>query len=379
MSKKILEEIRKTGFSLEQLAGQYPDIYMLDNVPQNEEYHAEGDVLTHTGLVCQNLIELPEWKELEGKEQEVLFLAAVFHDIGKAFCTKLQDGKWASPKHTIIGEKKFRGIIYRNIENYGLTWEEREYIAKLIRYHGTPIWSWAKRRPEFDLLKASESISMKMLYILSKADAKGRIGNGKEKMIERVELFAEYAKELGIWEKPYTFVDAYTKYQYFHREDMWQGAVLYNDTTFDVILMSGLPLAGKDTWIERQQLGFPVVSLDKIRQDLKILPSKKSDKVVQAAMEQAKKYLRKKEPFIWNATNLVQETRQRLVQFFSNYGARVHIVYLEAPYKELKARNQVRERYIPEQVLEEMIDKLEIPAPWESYEVKADFNEKRDK
>ena len=370
MSKKILEEIRKTGFSLEQLAEEYPDIYMLDNIPQNKEYHAEGDVLTHTKLVCQNLMELPEWRELGEKEQELLFLAAVFHDIGKAFCTKFQDGKWTSPKHTLIGEKKFRGIVYRNIENYGLTWEEREYIAKLIRYHGTPVWAWAKRRPEFDLLKASESISMKLLYILSKADAKGRIGSGREKMLEHVELFAEYTKELGIWEKSYTFADAYTKYQYFHKDNVWQGAALYNDTTFDVILMSGLPLAGKDTWIETHPFQIPVISLDKIRQELKISPSKKSDKVVQAAMEQAKKYLRKKEAFIWNATNIVQETRQKLIQLFSGYGARVHVIYLEVPYKELQVRNQIRERYIPEKVLEEMIEKLEIPVPWESYSVR---------
>lgn len=87
-------------------------------------------------------------------------------------------------------------------------------------------------------------------------------------------------------------------------------------------------------------------------------------------MEQAKKYLRKKEAFIWNATNIVQETRQKLIQLFSGYGARVHVIYLEVPYKELQARNQVRERYIPEKVLEEMIEKLEIPAPWESYSVR---------
>jgi predicted kinase len=44
-------------------------------------------------------------------------------------------------------------------------------------------------------------------------------------------------------------------------------------------------------------------------------------------------------------------------------------VYLEAPYQELLDRNQKRERYIPEPVLEEMIRKLEPPAPWESFTV----------
>ena len=39
-------------------------------------------------------------------------------------------------------------------------------------------------------------------------------------------------------------------------------------------------------------------------------------------------------------------------------------LYLEVPYKELLARNHIRKRHIPENVLETMIQKLEIPAPW---------------
>lgn len=74
--------------------------------------------------------------------------------------------------------------------------------------------------------------------------------------------------------------------------------------------------------------------------------------------------MRQRKPFIWNATNIIQETRQRLVSLFAGYGARVHIVYLEAPYQELLDRNRKRARYIPEPVLEDMIRKLELPAPW---------------
>ena len=44
-------------------------------------------------------------------------------------------------------------------------------------------------------------------------------------------------------------------------------------------------------------------------------------------------------------------------------------MYLEAPYRELLRRNEKRSRHIPVSVLERMIDKLEIPAGWEGYEV----------
>ena len=35
---------------------------------------------------------------------------------------------------------------------------QREIAAKLIRYHGLPVWFWTKDRIECDLLKAAESI-----------------------------------------------------------------------------------------------------------------------------------------------------------------------------------------------------------------------------
>lgn len=150
---------------------------------------------------------------------------------------------------------------------------------------------------------------------------------------------------------------------------MWHGAQLYNDTCFDVIVMAGLPLAGKDTWIEKNRPQLPVISLDALRETMKIPPTKSSGKVVQAALNQARVFLRDRQPFIWNATNLLRETRKKLITLFSDYKARVHIYYLEVPYHELLERNQIRTRYIPDKALEEMIRKLEPPEPWEAEKV----------
>lgn len=368
MEQKILEGIRNSNFSLSWLTVHCPELSMLKDIPQNLEFHGEGDVYNHTKMVCEKLTGLTEWQESSQEDQELLFLAAAFHDIGKTICTKQEDGKWVSPKHTMIGEKEFRRLAYREAARFGLSFRQRETVAKLIRYHGMPVWFWTKSRPEFDLLKAAESIPLRLLYLLSKADVQGRITNSPGQIEEHVELFADYAKELEIWENPYEFANPYTRYQYFHKEGLWHKAALYDDMEFDVILMSGLPLSGKDSWIEKNGMDMPVISLDEIREQLGIPPAKGSGKVVQTATEQARIYLRQKKPFIWNATNIIQETRQKLIRLFAGYGARVHIQYLEVPYQELLARNQKRVRYIPEPVLEEMIQKLEVPAPWEAYE-----------
>ncbi len=369
MHCNICDEMSENGFSLSRLAKQYPELSALKQIPQNPEYHGEGDVYQHTEMVCQRLTESALWQFLPSDEQTLLFLAAAFHDIGKSVCTKQEDGVWVSPRHTLLGEKVFRCLAYREAQRFGLTFRQRETVAKLIRYHGLPVWFWTKERPDFELFRASETIPLRLLYLLSHADVLGRIAKDTKELAQQVELFAEYAKELGVWDNAWTFSDAYTRFQFFHRQDMWHGAQLYNDTCFDVIVMAGLPLAGKDTWIEKNRPQLPVISLDALRETMKIPPTKSSGKVVQAALNQARVFLRDRQPFIWNATNLLRETRKKLITLFSDYKARVHIYYLEVPYHELLERNQIRTRYIPDKALEEMIRKLEPPEPWEAEKV----------
>ncbi|MCI9500788.1 MAG: AAA family ATPase [Hungatella sp.] len=364
---RILAAVRDSGFSMDRLGQRYPELDILKAVPQNPQYHGEGDVYTHTDLVCREVTNLQEWGELTGKEQELLFLAAAFHDIGKPSCTKLEEGKWTSPRHTIVGEKVFRAMAYRQHPRFGLTWEERETAAALIRHHGLPVWFLTKGRPERELLKAARSVPMKLLYLLSKADVRGRRSRETGQLEEQVELFGEYVKDLGVWEHPYEFANPYTQYEYFHRDSLWQGSRLYDDTLFDVYMMAGLPLAGKDTWIQKNGGDLPVISLDQIREEMGIPPKKGSSKVVQLACERARQRLRKKEPLIWNATNLIRENRERLCGMFAAYGARIHLIYLEVPYEEMLTRNKKRERYIPVKVLESMVDRMEMPASWETH------------
>ena len=140
-NKGILDRIRESGFCLDRLAEYYPELGILKGVKQNPEYHAEGDVYVHTGMVCGELLKLPEWDGLPKREQEMLFLAAAFHDIGKPACTKFEDGRWTSPKHTVVGEKVFRAMAYRGADRFGMDFWERELAAKLVRFHGLGLYS----------------------------------------------------------------------------------------------------------------------------------------------------------------------------------------------------------------------------------------------
>ena len=51
--------------------------------PQDVRWHGEGDVLTHTRMVCEALGALPQYAELPGRQREILMAAAMLHDVGK--------------------------------------------------------------------------------------------------------------------------------------------------------------------------------------------------------------------------------------------------------------------------------------------------------
>jgi predicted kinase len=133
--------------------------------------------------------------------------------------------------------------------------------------------------------------------------------------------------------------------------------------------MAGLPGAGKDTWIHEHVADLPMVSLDEIRRELRISPAGNQGRVVATAHARARDYLRRRESFVWNATNVTRALRSQLIDFFIGYHARVRIVYVEAPFATVLLRNRHRRYPVPQPVIEKLVGKLELPDPSEAHEV----------
>lgn len=100
-----------------------------------------------------------------------------------------------------------------------------------------------------------------------------------------------------------------------------------------------------------------------------VLPTEGQGEVIYRARDKTKEYLRAKKSFVWNATNITYSLRRQLINLFIDYGAKVKIVYLEQPYKEILRRNRERSRNVPENVIDRMIKKLEVPGVTEAHEV----------
>ena len=366
-----LEEVlARLEYNFEAVLTEFPCIYELGDVEQEAAYHGEGNVLEHTRRVCQAVVSGPEWGQMNEGDRAILYTAALFHDIGKKYCTTVEDGKIISPNHSIVGMRRFREYCFKKLENrLAIPFSMREEIAWLIRYHGLPLLFLEKAPVDYYLVRARESVRLTLLYQLGRADVLGRECSDKEAACDTVEYFKAYAKEIGCWEEKITFANEYTRFTYFEKRGRWTGEQLYDTTQFDVYVMSGLPLSGKDTYIENELMGLPVVSLDDIRAKMGVRPDEPSGPVAAAAKEQSKEFLRRKQPFVWNATNILLDTRRKVCKMCTDYGARVHLIYREAPYHELLERNKIRSRSVPVEVIDRLIRKLDVPECVEAYQV----------
>lgn len=351
------------------LETQFDWVKRMQEVPQDPVFHAEGNVAIHTQMVLDELVKQQAYQQMQPQEQEILWAAALLHDVEKYSTTVIEaEGRITSNGHAKKGALKARQVLYRDVP---APFSIREQIVGLVRYHGLPLWTFEKPDPIKAVIMAGMEVNTAWLALLAKADVLGRICGDKEEMLYKIECFEALCQEQQAWGEAKKFATDEAKMYYMQHDDAYADYVPFEELTGEVILMSGLPGAGKDRYVRQYYKDLPVVSLDDIRVKKGISPTDKSGngRVIQEAKELAKVYLRKKQPFVWNATNITRQMRMQLIDLFLTYKMKVKIVYVEVPYAQLHAQNISREAIVPEAAVEKLIDKLEIPADWEAHQV----------
>ncbi len=345
----------------------------LDGVPQNPVYHAEGDVLTHTRMVVAALVSLDAWRSLPEPARALLFAAALLHDVGKPATTRTEpDGRITSKKHAQVGAQMARTLLYTGASiDTPVPFPQRETIVQLVRYHGLPLWALERADPQREVITAGQMVRLDWLAILAEADVRGRIAADCPDLLVNIDLFREFCREQGCFGQPYAFANDQSRMDYFRTPGRDPAYAAYDNTSFEVLLLSGLPGAGKDTWLAANRPDLPVIALDALRAELGVDPADDQGAVVQTAKARARELLRRRQPFAWNATNITRSLRRQLVDLFTDYGARACIVYVEALYAELLARNQHRPAAaaVPEKVIQRLLRRLDVPDPTEAQRV----------
>ena len=85
----------------------FPEIHTLAGIPQDSDWHPEGDVFVHTCHCCDALAALAEWQAADEVSRMVYMLAVLAHDLGKAVTTQVGDRygiqRIVSPGHEAAG------------------------------------------------------------------------------------------------------------------------------------------------------------------------------------------------------------------------------------------------------------------------------------
>lgn len=341
---------------------------------QNPAFHGEGDVLTHTRMVCGELVKMKRFQKLPQRQKAELFLASVLHDIGKAKTTRMENGVWISPHHSSIGSQIVRELLWREFGLCGTpeAMSFRETVCALVRFHMLPMHLFDQEEPERKVRQVASvgevatDFNWEMLCLLAEADVRGRIADDMDDCLTQVHLSGLLAEEAGCFSQSYRFRDVFAKHAYLSGRNVQPDQILYDDTWGEVILLSALPGTGKDTWIRRNLPDLPVISLDDIRQELGADATGNQASVIHAAQDLAREYMRKKQPFIWNATNITREIRQEQIILFERYGASVKLIWLETPWVTELARNAARKASLPLEAIEELLKKTVPPMPDEA-------------
>jgi predicted kinase len=348
-------------------ASDQPWCRAMADCEQDGGWHGEGDVWTHTQMVCAELPRLAEWPSLTPHQRTVLVFAALFHDAAKPITSKVDDStkRITSPKHAVKGEHLVRSALC----GLGCDLATREEIAHLVRYHGRPAFLLERTNPNHEVISLSWWVSNKLLYLFAIADTRGRSTVEMSRPEENLHFWRMAAEEAGCFERPYPFANDHARFLFFRQREPDLHYIPHEEYRCTVTVMSGLPGSGKDTWLAANRSTIPVVSLDDIRNELDIAAVEDQGEVVQLARERCRELLRSGQSFAFNATNLLRQTRQRWIDLFADYSARVETVYVEPPMSVILAQNKRRERSVPDNVIHELASKCEPPTWTESHQL----------
>jgi tRNA nucleotidyltransferase (CCA-adding enzyme) len=152
----------------------FPEIQSLIDVPQDPDWHPEGDVFVHTRLVVDRARENID--DLSYARKVTVMLAALAHDFGKPATTQFLEGHWRSRGHEEAGVEPTQRFLDRlNIHTLD-GYDVRGQVIALVREHLKPGEFYKKRDEVGDgaFRRLARRCEPELLYRIARADSLGR-------------------------------------------------------------------------------------------------------------------------------------------------------------------------------------------------------------
>lgn len=174
-----LELMRQLGI----IKKYYSELGALIETPQEPEWHPEGTVWIHTGMVIDQAARLIRQPERRFTSDEALnvVLGALCHDLGKPLTTKVEDGRIRSKGHEEAGEAPNRSFLGKFIFGADMT----DRIVRITKDHlKTTRYYLSMKKGEVDerqyanilrrLLRRLEGVPIEVFLAVTEADKRGR-------------------------------------------------------------------------------------------------------------------------------------------------------------------------------------------------------------
>jgi tRNA nucleotidyltransferase (CCA-adding enzyme) len=213
--RKLLGRGTKPSLGLEflreaNLIRFYPELQALIGVPQDPEWHPEGDVWTHTAMVCDAAVQIDaERIEREGSQDAepdwALLFGALCHDLGKPATTTAESGgRVRSLGHDVAGMQPTRELLSRLRAPNALI----EQVVGLVRHHLAPALlrkgeAGPRAYRRLSRWLAEAGTDMETLEKVARADHFGRTTeDARAGLFDAGDAFLRCAAELSVERKP---------------------------------------------------------------------------------------------------------------------------------------------------------------------------------
>ena len=206
--EKLLRRAQRPSIGLHWLRGLrvvdqlFPELEALIDVPQEPEWHPEGDVWIHTLLTVDRARE--QIDDLPYAKQVTVMLAALAHDFGKPMTTEFLDGRIRSREHEEEGVAPTESFLDRlNIHTLD-GYDVRRQVIAIVRDHLKP-GEFFKKRLEVSVgafRRLARKVDLDLLYRVARADSLGRnaehVPREKWYTADAQEWFIERVRELEL-------------------------------------------------------------------------------------------------------------------------------------------------------------------------------------
>lgn len=152
----------------------FQELAILKSTPQEPEWHPEGNVFEHTMMVIDEAANL-KMQIQNQDDRNIIMLASLCHDFGKAVTTFQKNGRIVSPMH----EQKGMPISMAFMEKLEVNSKYISPVLDLVREHLRPTQLFIAKNNVSNnaIIRLTTRVNIDLLLLVAEADHFGRLTN----------------------------------------------------------------------------------------------------------------------------------------------------------------------------------------------------------